>query len=127
MYSTHALIFPDNSFKGVKRNNLLKFIRYLLSDETQYKFFEKTHRLPVNKNIFNKISALHESTLKACIEQLNLARPMPNSPKMAYVWDGLSIGFDLYMFKKVSEDTAVKFMQKQAEKAWKEANEEEKK
>ncbi|WP_374603028.1 extracellular solute-binding protein [Niveibacterium sp.] len=117
MYSGYVLAFPGLSLKGPKRDALLKFMRYMQSAEVQRRWFDETRRLPVNATVYRDVLAKADDNLKASLNQLKLARAMPNDRGMAFAWEGLAKGFSAMYQGRVSATEAAKLMQQHAERA----------
>ena len=55
--------------------------------------YDETSHLPVNAAVYRDVLAKADDNLKASLNQLKLARAMPNDRGMAFAWEGLAKGF----------------------------------
>ena len=117
MYSGYVLAFPGQSLKGPKRDALLKFMRYMQSAQVQRRWFDETSHLPVNATVYRDVLAKADDNEKASLNQLKLARAMPNDRGMAFAWEGLAKGFSAMFQGRVSAAEAAKIMQQHADRA----------
>ncbi|GAA5179605.1 extracellular solute-binding protein [Niveibacterium umoris] len=117
MYSGYVLVFPGNALKGPKRDALLKFLRYMQSPEIQRRWFAETALLPVNAAVYREALAKADDNLKASLNQLRLARAMPNDRGMAFAWEGLAKGFSSMYQGRVNATEAARMMQQHADRA----------
>lgn len=117
MYSGYVLAFPGLSLKGPKRDALLKFVKYMQSPQVQRKWFDETHHLPVNASVYREVLGKADDNLKASLNQLKLARAMPNDRGMAFAWEGLAKGFSAMYQGRVTAAEAARLMQQHADRA----------
>lgn len=94
-YSYQVLAFPNNSLAGPNRERLLKFMGYLLSDETQKSLVNTLTSLPVKEVCDSKALAacLDDPELTIFLDTINESIPMPADPVMALFWESLLKGF----------------------------------
>ena len=66
--------------------NAMKLAQHLTSEENQLKRFKSRELLPVNKNVARLDEVNKDMTIKATLDQLNFAVPMPSIPQVSKYW-----------------------------------------
>jgi maltose-binding protein MalE len=115
MFSSHALLFPNHSLHGPKAALLQKFLFFMQDAEPQGRWYEVAQRIPVEGEILKEIKKKACERQVEVFKQLEYARPMPNHPVMAFVWEAMRKGFLLFLTGSVDEKTASQYMQDLAE------------
>ena len=116
MFSSYVLIFPKQSLHGPKREQLLKFIHYMQSNEVQKRWFTDAGLFPVNDKVFREVTESADANTKASLAQLKMARAMPNDRIMAFAWEGMAQGYSRRFNGKGDSAEAVSRMQTHAER-----------
>lgn len=114
MFSSYVLVFPNNGLAGPKREALLKFIKYMQSVEVQRRWANEGKLFPVVETVFKEVTAKADTNTKASLEQLRLARAMPNERNMAFAWEGMAKGFSGRYNGRISSEDAALLMQAHA-------------
>lgn len=53
--SSIGMAFPNNSLYGEKKEEMSKFLNYMLSKDVQYRWYKEYYRLPVNKEVLSEL------------------------------------------------------------------------
>lgn len=115
MFSTHALIFPQDSLNGPKGDALKKFIRFMQSAEMQRRLRKELKRIPVHQQALAEFRQEADSNQRQMLRQLEQARAMPSEPGMTFAWEGMRKGFQHFMSGAADAEQAVRLMQRVAE------------
>jgi maltose-binding protein MalE len=116
MFSTIALLFPDQSLDKDKTGTLKAFIRILQSEKVQKNWASLGH-IPILPNV----ASPKDPNWDVVLGQLKQARAMPSDPAMVWAWEALRKGWGLYKSlrekdKPNAESKAMEYMQGLAEK-----------
>ncbi len=114
MFSTIALVFPNDSLNGPKQAALKELAKYFQSRDIQLRSYEELGRFPVHRGVIRKLQDSAEQNTQMALKQLDVAQPMTASPLMTRMWTGLSRWFPLFMTGKVPVEQITQKMQKTA-------------
>lgn len=82
-----GVAFPWNSLQGPKQKELDIFIRYMLSEDVQSRWFSQYHRFPVNSQIMEQIAAGDlDGNMRASLHQMNKNVFLKNEPCVSDMW-----------------------------------------
>ncbi|WP_417911595.1 sugar ABC transporter substrate-binding protein [Candidatus Electronema sp. TJ] len=115
MFSTHVLIFPQDSLNGSKGEVLKKFILFMQSVEMQRRMRRELKRIPVHQKVLAEFQQEADANQQKILRQLELARAMPSEPGMTFAWEGMRKGFHRFMTGSVDAAQAAQLMQRIAE------------
>lgn len=116
-FSSHVLVFLNNSLYGDKSLALNALATFMQSKEVQKNLWQKMSALPVNHVVLREIEKTADSNIAIAINLLNQSEPMPNNGKMAVVWEAMSIGFKRYAAGVIDVQQATTLMQHLAEES----------
>lgn len=114
MFSSYVLIFPNNGLSGPKREVLLKFLKFMQSPEMQRRWALEAKLFPVSERVFKEVTAKADDNMKASLQQLKMAKAMPNERNMAFAWEGMAKGFSGRYNGRISSEEAAILMQAHA-------------
>jgi maltose-binding protein MalE len=115
MFSTHALIFPEDSLNGPKGETLRKFILFMQSAEMQRRLRRELKRIPVHQQALAEFRQEADANQRQMLRQLELARAMPSEPGMTFAWEGMRKGFQRFITGSADARQAAQLMQRVAE------------
>jgi maltose-binding protein MalE len=116
MYSTHVLVFPDNSLTGPHADSLMKFTQYMQSKEIQGRLWEEIKVFPVEESAYEQALETIDPELQPILLQLQQAKAMPSERAMSYAWGAMSKAYERFINDVLSAEDAAKLMQRLAER-----------
>ena len=82
-----GVAFPWNSLQGPKHEALDIFIRYMLSEDVQRRWFSQYHRFPVNSQIMEQICSEDlDGNMRASLTQMKKNVFLKNEPCVSGMW-----------------------------------------
>lgn len=116
MFSSLALMYPNQSLQGEKRKAIEEITSLLQSQQQQILLHEITGMMPTHTQIMQLIKSRADDNRQAMLAQLNNAKAMPPCQAMAAAWTGMAKGYKLFMDDKVDAEQAAALMQKIAQR-----------
>jgi len=116
MFSTHVLVFPDNSLTSSKKDSLMRFTKYMQSYEVQNRLWQELTVFPVEERAYTQAINDIEPEVQGILNQLNQAKAMPSDRAMSYAWGAMTKGYNRYMHDVITAEEAAALMQKLAER-----------
>ena len=90
--SSVGIAFPWDSVNGAKSKAIDIFIRYMLSEDVQRRWFTEYHRFPVNNVISRELETKDlDENMKASLMQMQKNVFLINEPSMKDMWTGVDL------------------------------------
>jgi len=116
LFSSLALIFPNQVLTGNKAIAIKKFTDYLQTQKVQKQLYDVTGLMPTHSKAMQTIEQQASGNRLAVLEQLSIAVAIPPNQAMSAAWVGMAQGFKLFINNKVEAQKTAKLMQKIAQR-----------
>lgn len=115
--SAVGLIFPNNSLESEYSEHLIKFARFMLSEECQEKWANSAKRVPVSTAVANQAEKTGSANRRAVIEQMKSSYTLFNDKKNASTWFVLEYVIDLYFNKGIKSKEIIGKLKERVQEA----------
>ena len=95
---------------------VLAVLQYLTGDEVQREMAERLSTAPVRTAVLASGVVEANPILQKSLEQIEVAIPMPATPQLRQIWDGMRGPYQLIMNGNVTAEEGARLMQREAEK-----------
>jgi maltose-binding protein MalE len=96
-------------------------LEHLTSDEVQLRMARELKILPSSRAVRGHPEVVADATLRVSAEQAAASVPMPVTPKMRQVWDGMTPAYQLIMNGELSAAEGARRMQRDTEKLYRDS------
>ena len=109
-YSVNVGVTPE------KLPSVLAVLQYLTGDAVQHEMAERLSTAPVRTAVLASGVVEANPILQKSLEQLEVAIPVPPTPQLRQIWDGMRGPYQLIMNGNVTAEEGARLMQREAEK-----------
>lgn len=102
------------NISGKRKENAVKLLRFLVSDEVQVMFTEKLNTLPATYTAQKYPVVENNEILRQSKYALEIGRPMPIEPEMRAIWDAMRPAYQAVLNGSMTPAMAAAAMQKEA-------------
>jgi arabinogalactan oligomer / maltooligosaccharide transport system permease protein len=100
---------------GNARENAMRFMRYMLSEDVQRRSLYALRVVPSRRSLQNDPIFQDDPTLSASRRQIERSEAMPVVAELRAVWDGMRPGYQALLGGNATAEEAAKRMQKESE------------
>ncbi|GAA4503876.1 sugar ABC transporter substrate-binding protein [Pseudaeromonas paramecii] len=111
MTSTIGLVYPNQGLSGPKRELILAFTRFMLSEASQRQWATQVQRWPVHEGVIEEQIRLGDGNRQAILALRQACRPMPRERIMFDVWFAMALGLRRLLNQECDVKEAAAFMQ----------------
>ncbi len=115
-FSSHVVAFPNDSFNGPKRTQLIALVNYLQSEPVQQQLWDLVGAIPVDTKALGYAQAHATGYRQQMLALMQDTKPLPADKEMTFIWDVIGKGFIRYREGALSAPAAAKYMQQLAER-----------
>jgi len=106
----------NKNVRGEHLQNALRLLKYLTRREVELEFTRALLSIPSRKDAQTDSVVTQNELLRASMDQLRVARPMPVSPVMRAIWDAMRGPYQQVLNGTMTAEEAAAAMQREAEK-----------
>ncbi len=104
------------NLKGKRKENAIKLLKFLVSDNVQVMFTEKLNTLPSSYSAQEAPTVIQNDILRQSKYALEVGKPMPIEPEMRAIWDAMRPAYQAVLNGSLTPKEAAAAMQKEAYK-----------
>ncbi len=114
--STKTFLFSNKEASLAKKEHVEKFMQYVFDNKQYENYVMKQGIIPTTNSLRQSSKVNSAKLTKMGKDALNYTTPMPNSPQMRAVWDGIRPSLEAVLEGKLEPKQAAERMQRDAER-----------
>ncbi|MFD2671224.1 sugar ABC transporter substrate-binding protein [Marinicrinis sediminis] len=119
MTSSVGLVFPNQSLQSAKREDIIRFVQYMLEPTVQVRWESEVLRTPARNDLGELLEPIVTENKRKVSELMKDCRPMSCDPIMMHIWEAMCLGLEAFIERQLSEEEAIAVMVQAFEKSTK--------